>query len=338
MNTLKQLLSERSVVCSNAHRKMIVFLVALSCMMPVMSAPVTAPEDLEATEWSMTYTDRFGVEGSLPLKIGFDGSDVYLQGLCTHLPKAWLKGKLEGGNITFPGWQYFGLYEENPYSGYDMYLQEENVVFSYEAETDRMIARTGVITICTATGKKSDIYDNVLITKVVDRAATPAMPVIKQIWPAETGPVVLFAITTLDVDDYPIAASKLSFQFLCDNGSEIVPVTFEPADYPSLTETMTVFPYGFDDNTDFCPAYFRLKQADYGQWSRIGLQSIYTGGGVEHKSEIAWISITTGISDAPCLNKEIIDNTYYDLNGRRLSEKPTTPGIYIVNGRKVMIK
>jgi hypothetical protein len=32
------------------------------------------------------------------------------------------------------------------------------------------------------------------------------------------------------------------------------------------------------------------------------------------------------------------DGNWYDLNGRKLNSKPTTKGVYINNGRKVVIK
>lgn len=54
-------------------------------------------------------------------------------------------------------------------------------------------------------------------------------------------------------------------------------------------------------------------------------------------------SNTTGIADAPRLNDKgqmtnDNDNAWYDLNGRKLSEKPCHKGIYMNNGRKVVIK
>ena len=47
----------------------------------------------------------------------------------------------------------------------------------------------------------------------------------------------------------------------------------------------------------------------------------------------------TGISDAPRLNDkgQMINDVWYDLSGRKLNGKPTTKGLYINNGRKVVI-
>ena len=49
------------------------------------------------------------------------------------------------------------------------------------------------------------------------------------------------------------------------------------------------------------------------------------------------IEIATGIDD---INSSADDDDaiWYDLNGRMLSGKPTTPGIYVKNGKKVLVK
>ena len=44
----------------------------------------------------------------------------------------------------------------------------------------------------------------------------------------------------------------------------------------------------------------------------------------------------TGIYDLKNLN--VLDANYYDLSGRRLEGQPTESGIYIVNGKKVIVK
>ena len=52
------------------------------------------------------------------------------------------------------------------------------------------------------------------------------------------------------------------------------------------------------------------------------------------------VAVITGISDALHLNDdaEMMDDVWYDLNGRRLRCRPTTKGIYVKNGKKVMVK
>ena len=66
----------------------------------------------------------------------------------------------------------------------------------------------------------------------------------------------------------------------------------------------------------------------------------------------AWLSVNTGepnaritlvFDDATGVKevKEVIevkDNSFYDLNGRKLDKMPTKKGVYIMNGRKVVVK
>ncbi|MBO4849532.1 MAG: hypothetical protein J5529_01375 [Prevotella sp.] len=252
---------------------------------------VSLPEGVVAEDWVITYHNNMDVLSSASLKIGFDGSDVYLQGLNSYIPEAWIKGSLNGTTLTFPGSQYFGFHNDTPYSGYDMYLQEDDIVFTYDAEANKMTAVNAEITVYTSTLLKADIYKNAVITKVIEKATTPATPNISQIYDSSTGPVVLFSVPVLDVDGNGIVATKLTFQFLSDIEQEITPVTFDPADYASLNEAMSVFPYGFTDDTELFPTYMYLKQADYSKWNKLGIQSIYTGGGEENKSEIFWCFI-----------------------------------------------
>jgi hypothetical protein len=61
----------------------------------------------------------------------------------------------------------------------------------------------------------------------------------------------------------------------------------------------------------------------------------------DFKTEVAELdldNLTTGIRN---INLEQLNDgnaTWYDLSGRRLMEKPANKGIYIVNGKKVVIK
>ena len=46
----------------------------------------------------------------------------------------------------------------------------------------------------------------------------------------------------------------------------------------------------------------------------------------------------TGIEDVRCKMSDVRSDQWYDLNGRRLQQKPTKKGIYILNGKKIIIK
>jgi hypothetical protein len=46
----------------------------------------------------------------------------------------------------------------------------------------------------------------------------------------------------------------------------------------------------------------------------------------------------TGIEEVRSLRAEGRGDVWYDMSGRRLQQKPAGKGVYILNGRKVVIK
>lgn len=250
--------------------------------------PVTAPNDLVAEEYAITYINDKDENASGYLKVGFYGNEVYIQGLCTALPEAWMKGTLEGSTITFAGNQYFGVYDHYPYH-YNFFLQQEGVVFTYDAEAGKLSATATII--IHSGDVAGDIYLNPTITKIIDKAATPTPPAITEITISAGTPVIYYTVPTTDTDGNAMLSEKLAFRFFTDVQQEITLLTFTPADYGHLTEDMTVIPYGFNDHYDILPRYIFLHQADYNTWNKIGIQSIYTGGGEEKTSDISWFTI-----------------------------------------------
>ena len=286
--------------------------------------PVVAPEDLVTDEWAISAMNNFGEPVSGYVNIGFDGNDCYMQGFCHYLPETWLKGTLEGDKITFPGDQYFGPYDADAYTHYEFYLRPEDVVFTYDAEAGKMTAEGEIYVREAVREYKGDVYNDPVITKVIEKAATPATPNISQIYDATSGPVVMFTVPTVDTEGNAVASSKLFFQFFKDVEQEISDVTFDPADYSGLTEAMTIFPYGFTIGEEITYNHMYLKQADYSSWNKIGIQTIYNGGGEENKSEIFWFTIKeyekatfdfNAMTDEPCSSN---DDNSGDINEDRV--------------------
>lgn len=286
--------------------------------------PVVAPEDLVTDEWAISAMNNFGEPVSGYVNIGFDGNDCYMQGFCHYLPETWLKGTLEGDKITFPGDQYFGPYDADAYTHYEFYLRPEDVVFTYDAEAGKMTTEGEIYVREAIRNYKGDVYNDPVITKVIEKAATPATPNISQIYDATSGPVVMFTVPTVDTEGNAVASSKLFFQFFKDVEQEISDVTFDPADYSGLTEAMTIFPYGFTIGEEITYNHMYLKQADYSSWNKIGIQTIYNGGGEENKSEIFWFTIKeyekatfdfNAMTDEPCSSN---DDNSGDINEDRV--------------------
>ena len=109
---------------------------------PLDVVAVTPPAGLQTETW---YTSGHYYEGSsVPFRgqvsLGFDGDDVYLQGLFANYPDAWMHGVINDGTVTFGGMQVLGELDGQTiyavgYNGdllmsYEMAYDEEGGVFT----------------------------------------------------------------------------------------------------------------------------------------------------------------------------------------------------------------
>lgn len=248
---------------------------------------VVPPTDLEAEEYSMTYTDYNGQTMTQPLMIGFDGADVYVQGLCGYIPDTWVKGTMdtESGTVTIAANQYLGLYAD-----YEFYFQPEDAVLNYNQEAQQL-SMEGVL--FTTYGDYYDrYYKNPVITKVVERAATPANPSISNLVNhADYGYFIAYNVPTVDTEGYGLVTSKLSFVIYTDTEHEVSELTFTPTTHHNLTEPMTVIPYGFTEGYDFYADAIFLNELYSADWNKLGIKTIYTGGGETHETGIQWFTV-----------------------------------------------
>ena len=109
---------------------------------PLDVVTVTPPAGLQTETW---YTRGHYYDGSSVLfrgqvNLGFDGDDVYLQGLFANYPDAWMHGVINDGTVTFSGLQVLGEVDGKTiyavgYNGdnlvpYEMSYDEEAGVFT----------------------------------------------------------------------------------------------------------------------------------------------------------------------------------------------------------------
>lgn len=111
------------------------------------ATPIEVPAGLTTEEWA------FSADGSGHfVNVGFDGEEVYVQGISTYIPEAWVKGKVEGDKIVFEGNQYMGSYQaatgfylayfiggiEYDNGGSVNYYIQPEIAFSYDATSKQM--------------------------------------------------------------------------------------------------------------------------------------------------------------------------------------------------------
>jgi len=296
---------------------------------------VEIPEGLVAEEYSFSATDDDDEAFTGSVKIGIDGTDIYIQGLSENLPDAWVKGTLTNNIVTIAGDQYMGNY----YGIADFWFQEEDATLTYDAANETFTANAPFYTyyIYNGQGTYDRVYKTLVIKKVVEKAAMPANPEITKLESTNWGWRVGFNVPNVDVEGNGLISSKLSYQFYTDIAGTVSPLTFTPATHTALTESITIIPYGFTDDLDIYTDRIYLNDLVSTDWNKLGIKSIYTGGGATNETEIQWYEIdwvTLGIS---AVKSEKTDNgAIYNLSGQRVAEG--YKGLVIKNGKKYVVK
>lgn len=299
---------------------------------------VVVPEGLNTEVYSFAATDYFDdVPVAHSVNVGFDGADVYVQGISECIPEAWVKGTLEGNQITFAAGQYLGKYKGTVdlwFIGYNLSRGLTNYVMTFDEETYTMsnLSERELIGINAYKNKVSsslyEFYYTASIKKITEKIATPATPTISTMMFAPNGNIVEFNIPVMDVEGDGLITDKLSYKLYYDEGDgEAHEVTFTTDLYTKLKEDMTVIPYGFLDDVDekgnptgfdFYAGALYLNM-DHNTWKRVGIQSIYTGGDETNASEIGWYTIiwptVAQLPDDAELKSYCLSGTYYRSSG-----------------------
>lgn len=242
---------------------------------------VEVPAGVEAVEYVMSYTT-----GSTPVKVAIDGNDVYFQGMSKYIPTAWVKGVKNGNNVTFAGSQFMG-----EYSGMESYFFYTGpATFVYDATADTYSA-TGQIFGVIGGQYYDGNYTNPVLSRVVEKAATPANPSITALSNGQYGWYITFNVPLEDINGDPLLSSKLYYEIFTDVNEVVSPLIFTPATHTKLTEDMAIIPYGFSDNYDFSSTQIFLNDLYSADWNKIGIKAIYNGGGETNATEIQWYTI-----------------------------------------------
>ena len=261
---------------------------------------IELPEGLVPEAWTFSGKDYFEDDADVAYNVNvcFDGTDVYVQGISQAVPEAWILGSLEDNKITFASGQYLGGDDELWFIGYNMNSGIADYVMTYDAENFTMSNGSSNELIGVNAYKDKinrslyEFYHTNKIKKITEKAATPATPSITTIAWYRSGPVAEFNIPTIDVDGDGIVTDKLSYKLYYDNGDgEAQPITFTTELYEKIEADMTEVPYGFTEEYDFYTDGVYLNMEEFLNWTRIGIQSIYTGGDETHESEIGWYTI-----------------------------------------------
>lgn len=245
---------------------------------------VTLPDNVELIEYSLSATDNSGNPYSGTAYIGIDGNDVYLKGYSSYIPDALIKGTKDGNTVTFAANQYLGSYY-----GYDSYFIKE-AVFTYDEATDTYTADGDVYSLLG--NQYIDVYTtDPILRGVKEKAAMPANPAITGLRNSKYGYIIDFNVPNVDTNGEGLVSSKLFYEFFTDVEGEVNPMTFTPTTHSRITENMTIIPFGFSEDYDFYNTYVYLNDLYSSDWNKIGIKSIYYGGGETNETEIQWFDV-----------------------------------------------
>lgn len=319
----------------------------ISASKPVPDELVQAPENLQTQDYVLSGTSiNYAQDGSISsmdniafsVKVGFEGNNVYIQGLSQAVPSAWAKGTLNDGDVTFEMGQFMG--KVSSFSSYLMGQQYgtkeiSNLEFEYDSTTGAFTARQYmVINAYKATLAPFAVYAGVSIKKAV--AATPANPSVSNYTPysaAEGYGTLELNIPLVSETGTALASDKMSYQLYKDINGEVTDYVFTKDDYIKLEESMVEIPYDYTDKYDIAVggAYISIFENSL-QFKRIGVQSIYRVGNEEKRSGIVWYTIPTdGIND---IRRSESDSVIYNMAGQKVGNNYR--GLVIRNGKKLL--
>ncbi|MBO4485498.1 MAG: hypothetical protein J5734_00015 [Prevotella sp.] len=302
--------------------------------------PVTPPAGLQTETYSMENQNN----GHL-MQVGFDGTDVYLQNVTeSKLTTSWMKGTFEDGKVTFPAqcagiggsfiYYFCGINGERVDDGYGGYTwiydwPAGDLVFDFDESTNTFTTDQTLLltTSLNANDGRGEIFHMPRLRPYEEHAGTPKDPkvIYYQTYGQNVFSIAMFEVPLQDTEGNFMDPAKLSYQLFVDDEE---PYTLYTDEYSGLTENMDEIPYLFSDKkgTIIEKAYgIYIYQSGF---DRFGIQSIYRGGGEEHRSNIGWwyFNEPEGI-ETVADSKTEVPTVAFDLQGRRVA--PNHKGIVI---------
>lgn len=304
-------------------------------MTPMTAKAVEVPASLETENYVVRSFDSPYIA-----RVGFDGNDVYVQGMVSAMPDSWVKGTLADGKVTFANGQYLGVAQTaNTFRNHvycivttEDYDADWNLVYGdteapfvvdYDAEAKTFTFPTADYLYMsldpTEVYARSSVNFVSLEYRGTFEPTTPPDPQIDNFvaYDPETGyGEIDFTMPDEGADGKVLDFSRYYYNIIVDG--ELYEVT--PEIYGSVSSPMTDIPYGYTENNDiysysegYHMFYFRIPE-----YRTIALQSVYIVDGVTNKSAV--VLAGEAAIDAPVIEQSpVVSEQYFDLSGRRLA-------------------
>lgn len=335
---------------------------------PFVGTMVQPADAQAATTYAMEYVES-GQEYGRIKRVTIEGNEVFVAGLDPQLPNAWIKGTINGSEVTFKGHQFLGIdsatetfrffepaatnrvdFDNDYYIDIVGLADEMSLTYDADAQTfeaakeDVMLVNQGYKAL-----NQAYAYEAPIMQPWTEQPATPdAVDQLAYTPYDESAGYGLISFIPMEykyneeTEEYDelLDANKMYFNVFVDGQL----MTFKPADYWALDADMTNIPFDFTDNYDFVPYYgqYNIRTHFTTPCTHIGVQVVYTGGGEVHKSPVVYIGgdgnevdddVVAGVNQVETKGAKPV--VYYDLQGRRVMQP--TKGLFITSdGRKVV--
>lgn len=321
----------------------------------LVTPPATATvETWYTADGTFNLFGRYGFEDQTSamatINVAFDGDDLYIQGLAADANSSagqlWVKAtKNAEGKYVIPANQFMGTVSfwmsTNDYyfTALDADGKMTDAVLDFDAEKQQFTTNQTLI----INGLLADVYayqtfTNVTITKFNEVAAMPAVPSIVQVDFGEWSHGISCSIPTVGTNGETLNPQKLFYTVWTEINGVQEPYTFTAEMYYAFEEDATEVPYATNYGSwdGRHSIYFYDDAAVFDAWDKVGIQSIYYGGGDCKKTEISWVNLRgTGIRSIEN-GQSTVDAAVYNLAGQRIGSP--RKGLNIINGKKVVIK
>ena len=291
---------------------------------------VTPPANLETEQWA--FSNSWG-EGHLS-NVGFDGDDVFVQGISSYFPDSWIKGNVDGDNVIFPTPQYVGI--DDVVGVYDFFCSTEGyIIKDWESGWEEpVLEMTDMALFSYDKENKSMSSDNVLLIndgweyvyyleaytdpllkyQPEDISLMPAAPSIVGLDPYNpnwgSGSVECF-VPELNDDRFVLDTENLYFRIYINR--ELY--EFTPEDYFVLDEPITDIPVNFESFSFYKFGNVHTVTLYIDGIDSIGVQSVYIDGEKEYATSIYYY----GESGVDVNSYDRISSvSYFNLQGQRV--------------------
>jgi len=339
---------------------------------------VELPAGVETQVYNFQANGYDGTPFKYNVNVGVDNNDIYIQGIFSDVPQSWIKGTREGNTITFAQDQYIGQVAGKPnyMAGgqtnaegkkdiCDFVLNYDEATDTYTNVTDYLIQNTtkGVIYYVQA-------FNNIVITRDANdgaytipynqgfetQAAFSEFTVINANNDSRTwtyggtiGQNVTYQWDTNNAaDDWLITPPiimepEVEYEFGIDAKASGYPERFEVkiGSEPTVEAmTNTIMPAVVVDGYDMAhhTGIFTVPANKLNGKYYIGIHAISDA----NQFVLTIDNISVVATDPSAINninaEKVQDNNYYDLMGRKMNSNNLPAGIYIHNGKKVVIK